>query len=144
MSEQTSTSPVPTALVMQTAGSDLPLKHFASAKGNDCYGVLAKKADGTRYLSKYGVGIPALAAALPRQVTLVNGESKVTINLESGYTDSGNQKVSYNGALEVPGIGRRMVRINLSSTKSGWNVIAKVIPMGEGGSGRVTELSDLW
>lgn len=130
-------------LVMVTAGQELPLLHFSSAKGNDCFGVLAKKADGSRYLSKYGVGIPALAKDLPSSVTIKGGKEEVVLDLELGYTESGNRKVSFSGATEVPGQGKRMVRVNISQTKSGWNVIAKVIPMGEGG-GRVTSLADLW
>lgn len=141
----TSTTTAPVApLVMVTAGVELPLLHFRSAKENDCFGVLAKKADGTRYLSKYGVGIPALAENLPDTVTIKGDTEEITLHLEKGFTDSNNPKVSFSGTKEVPGQGTRMVRVNISQTKSGWNVIAKVIPAGGGAGGRVTSVSDLW
>ena len=131
-------------LVLEIAGQKLPLLHFTSQKGNDCFGVLAKKANGERYLSKYGVGIPALGDDLPLKGSIVAADgSKVDLALELGMTESGNRKVSFSGSKEVPGQGSRMVRVNISQTKSGWNVIAKVIPMGEGG-GKVTSLADLW
>jgi hypothetical protein len=131
-------------LVLKVAGQEIPLLRFLSKRENECYGVLAKKANGERYLSPYGVQIPALAKDLPAKAVLVGTDGKtVDLNLELGYKDDGLPKRFFNAKVNVPGVGDRMVKVNLSQTKSGWNLIAKAIPGGEGGS-KVTSIADLW
>lgn len=132
--------------LLAVSGKELPLLRFESKKGNECFGVLSKKGDGTRYLSQYGLGIPALGDDLPTEATLVKGDDPtktVKIRLDAGETESGNRKASFTGTVNVPGLGDRRVTVNLSIRKVGWNAIVKVIPFGEN-AGTVTDLADLW
>jgi hypothetical protein len=155
------------AMFLLVGDKRLPLREAkAKDSGNVYHGLLAKKANGERYLSPYGVTVPQLIDELPTTVRLlvqqiqVDGdestvldEKTVPVTLEFGYSQSGNPRVKFNGAYDIPFLGRKMLTISISKPakpKDGEpptnNVVAKAINMSQGGAvggRRVTALDDL-
>lgn len=156
-----------TVMYLLVGDKRLPLREAVSkvkengGGGNTYHALLAKKADGTRYLSPYGVTVAKLCDELPDTVRLlvqqvevtgddatVIDEKTVPVKLEFGFTDKGNRRVKFSGAYDIPFLGRKMLTISISSPKNGDptnNVIAKAINLGAGAGGgsRVVSLDDL-
>lgn len=142
------------SMFLRIAGTMIPFRTFTSKSGNLCYGVLAVRNDGSRYLSPYGVGIPAISAKLPTMVTLVevtqtgtkSTEREIdTYGLNSDKTTKGRPRVSVRDiGVDLPGTDKTLnLAVSISDQADGtWNLSAKAIP-GGGGGRRVVELGDL-
>lgn len=134
------TSTTVSTIALDLAGTDLPMRAAVSKKGNEYFAVMAKNKRGERYMSRYGVPIPALDDMLPTEAT-VHGE---TVTLDPGISAGGNPRVSGGTQIVVNGNALN-VTVTVSLKQDGnWNLIAKAIPTGGGNAGpRVQSISDL-
>lgn len=123
----------------------LNMVEFLSDKGNEWYSLTAKKADGTRYVSMYGIAKPALAPSLPVQVSILDPETQesVPVYLAKSKTDDSREKAAFSGQVTLPNGTIRNLRVSFSVTKSGdWNIVAKATPFGQGSGSRTTDWDD--
>lgn len=126
-------------VALELVGTELPMRAAVSKKGNEYFAVMAKNKRGERYMSRYGVPIPALDDMLPTEAT-VDGKP---VTLDPGISTSGNPRVS--GGTQIVVNGNPLnVTVSISLKQDGnWNLIAKAIPGGGGGGSRVQSISDL-
>lgn len=127
----------------------IPVRAATAKNGNPYWAVLARKNDGTRYFSSYGVKISASDLSLEGIPTKVRvRDSKdfvVTLSLDSGYTqgDKPRKNARCHQLRNVNGQDR-MIKAVVSETEvSGiLNLVFSIHGKGNKGS-RVVSLSDL-
>lgn len=116
-------------------GTELPLRSTTSRHGNTYWAALAKKKDGSRYFSKYGVRVAAvvLGGESPKAgeaITILGSE----FVLHADENDRGQSQVKTSGTMVVPGHGKKQVQITITDVGEGeYNLVAKVVGISEGG-----------
>lgn len=80
----------------------IPFRAYGTKSGNVAHGVLATKADGSRYFSKYGVPVEpkVIGGALPSSCEVLG----TTFTGDVGTTDKGRKKVTFSGDVNVDGV----------------------------------------
>lgn len=82
-------------------GKTLPLRATTAKSGNIFYGVLAQKANGDRYYSRFGVSVPLSLVGDPRQIKTIKvegvGTVPVTQTVTKDFVDRKTGKVKPGG-----------------------------------------------
>jgi hypothetical protein len=106
-------------------GKVIPLRPMAAKSGNTFYATLARKSNGERYYTKYGVNVTSdvVGKTLPKTFTF-DGK---TFTVVAAKNDRGNNKVTWNGEVTVDNekkslsfritdLGEGMFNVNASLT----------------------------
>lgn len=125
-------------------GTELPMRARETKSGNTAWAVLAKKNNGERYYSQYGVrvvGADVLGGAAPKagDTITVDGTS---FKLERKLNDREQVQLRANGDLVVPGVGKKAFKFILTDVGEGeYNLLAEIHGKSEGGGRKaITDL----
>lgn len=130
-----------TITVTTNHGDVLPLRATtARAKadgrpGNTYWATLARKADGSRYFSRYGVNVSdSVISELPNSVE-VCGKS---IPLSVDHNEKGHKRVRGDAKVMVPGVGNKQFSLRITQlAPSTFNVSASIRGISEAPGPRV-------
>jgi hypothetical protein len=113
-------------LTIGPKGESVTLAALTSKGGNEYHALTTPNGK----MAMYGKPLPALGDQLPVKVQL----DGVDVYLSKSLTDDGREKASYSGALTVRDTVKNVrVSITKSKDKTVWNVVGKVLNIGNGG-----------
>lgn len=98
-------------------GAELPLRQTVSQRGNAFWATLAKKSNGERYYSRYGVTVSAavVGSKVPASAEILG----TTIGLAADTSDKGQPRLKGSGTVVVPGHGKKAVSVRITITEQG-------------------------
>lgn len=121
-------------------GSVLPLRQYESSFGNECYGTLSIKKDGSRYFTKYGVNVSSKVVGDHTQIESVKVLGK-TFQVVTDTDDEGVTRLRATGRVKVNGKEKTFsLRITVKQDGTNYNVSSSI--NGERGKGTGGPITD--
>ena len=97
-------------------GDTLPLRAIAARSGNTYWATLAKKANGERYFTKYGVTVDnGVISELPTSIEIEG----MKVQLKLDITEKGQRRVRGSGKVNVKGVGNKTFTIRITEMNDG-------------------------